>query len=125
LIYLFGNSAEIPGKIYSNINEDMLQCSYCFDFFHRHACSLSMNNKSYFQALRNRTWACPVCVPIYVPQILKKKVASVSLHDFLTKLFSLLNKICSSLNVNLDIDKLNSYKHMNLLVQEFFVIDNG
>jgi hypothetical protein len=80
----------------SSRNQDyfgMLQCSYCFGFFHRNKCSLSLSHKSYYQALKSRTWACPICVPIFVPEVLKQIELQIPLYDFLMKLFSLLSKV--------------------------------
>jgi hypothetical protein len=103
----------------------MLQCSYCLNFYHRDKCSLSMSDKSYFLALKIRTWACPTCVPEFLPNIHVSRVFELPLHDFLSKLFSLLSKISTVLNLELFMDNLSFYKHMITLAQESFLIDNG
>jgi hypothetical protein len=56
----------------------MLQCSYCFDFFHRRGCSLSMSDCSYMAVLKSRTWACPTCVPKFIPEIIMYDVDVMS-----------------------------------------------
>jgi hypothetical protein len=44
----------------------MLQCCFCFEFFHRHGCSLTMSDMSYINKIKSRDWACPLCVPSFV-----------------------------------------------------------
>jgi hypothetical protein len=45
----------------------VLQCVYCFNLFHRFNCSLSMSKSSYIKAKSTRQWACPNCVPEFIP----------------------------------------------------------
>ncbi|CAL8129809.1 unnamed protein product [Orchesella dallaii] len=40
-----------------------LQCSYCFNFFHRHNCILSLSDKMYYEYKCSRSWSCPTCIP--------------------------------------------------------------
>jgi hypothetical protein len=74
--------------------QGLLQCVYCFNYFHRWNCSLTMNKKSYLQAIRNKTWACPTCVPAFVPRskrnkalIFKSERNDMPVDNFLVKLF--------------------------------------
>ena len=50
-------------KCKENELEGFLQCVYCFNFYHRFGCTLSMSTQSYISCLLSRQWACPTCVP--------------------------------------------------------------
>jgi hypothetical protein len=48
-----------------------LQCCYCFDFYHRHKCTLLMTDEQFIKKTVSRSWVCPSCVPEYVPFVKK------------------------------------------------------
>lgn len=101
----------------------VLQCSYCFDFFHRNKCSLSMTNYSYFEAQKNRSWACPKCVPVFIPYV-KTGIKKFDSNHFLEKLFSLLSKIRNVLIVEYNIERVTHHEHKFHLACEF-IFDTG
>ena len=89
-------------KCKGNELEGFLQCVYCFNFYHRFGCTLSMSIQSYISCLLSRNYACPSCVPEYVPVAARKtqqvKSASATTdYDLLINIFKTLNK-CSNFN---------------------------
>lgn len=42
-----------------------LQCVYCFNYFHRNRCNITISDRSYFNIIYSKNWACPNCVPIF------------------------------------------------------------
>jgi hypothetical protein len=85
----------------------LLQCVYCFNFFHRWKCSLSMNKKSYINKMFDRSWACATCVPVFISRA-KNKARKVNkleekkklLLEFLRKVFTELYNIGFNMNMN-------------------------
>jgi hypothetical protein len=73
----------------------MLQCVYCFGFFHRRKCVLSMSDSSYWNKVKSRDFACPLCVPVFMSVDKKPlcKSKDNSEDNFLVKLFSWLLKL--------------------------------
>jgi hypothetical protein len=53
-----------------------LQCCYCFNYFHRHKCSMSMSDPSYLDFKVQKNWTCPMCVPEFVP----RKVQNININ---------------------------------------------
>ena len=92
---------KIPKEVKSEDDkvDGFLQCVYCFNFYHRFGCTLSMSIQSYISCLLSRNWACPTCVPEFVPVLARKirLVKSATDSDLLIKIFKSLNK-CSNLN---------------------------
>jgi hypothetical protein len=77
-------------------NDGFLQCSYCFNFFHRSRCSLTMSDESYCKATQSRAWSCPTCVPEFRPTSSnnnkRKKKNHQGTKDPLVELFRALHK---------------------------------
>jgi len=87
-------------KCKGNELEGFLQCVYCFNYYHRFGCTLSMSIQSYISCLLSRNYACPSCVPEYIPVAVRKiqvKSASATDSDLLINIFQSLNK-CSNFN---------------------------
>ncbi|CAL8136782.1 unnamed protein product [Orchesella dallaii] len=53
---------DLNGSFASHSN-GFLQCSYCFNFFHRHNCIFSLSDKMYYEYKCSRSWSCPTCIP--------------------------------------------------------------
>jgi len=73
----------------------VLQCSYCFNYFHRHKCSLSMSDNSVIASYLKKSWACALCVPVFIPSPLTMLRCIFNNKDtdkILQKLFKILNK---------------------------------
>lgn len=86
------------GDLIDNKWTDMiLQCSYCFNFYHRLRCNLSMSEVSYMKAIRTRGWSCPTCVPEFHPirkiEIFRQKKTPHTSKDILLIFFKLLHKL--------------------------------
>lgn len=43
--------------------DGLLQCVYCFNYFHKNRCNLSMSAQSFFNCFLSKIWACPNCIP--------------------------------------------------------------
>lgn len=83
--------------------EGFLRCVYCFNTYHHRPCVFTMSKKTYLHHRRNKSWACPSCVPDYeLQQKLKgckmrkkktKKVTVTTTSDdgFLGELIQFLN----------------------------------
>jgi hypothetical protein len=75
------------------------QCVYCLNDFHRWKCSLSMSQNSYIETIKSRSWACPTCVPAFLPRAKNKaqivKRENKSMYDYIISIFTLLNKSCN------------------------------
>jgi len=106
----------------------ILQCSYCFHYFHRQKCSLSMNELSYIQIRKNRSFACPMCVPEFVPGEQKKSQYNNgkclnTVNDFITKIFTLLLRSCLFMNIDevYFLDYVRSRENNEM----FEFVDNG
>jgi hypothetical protein len=103
----------------------LLQCVYCFNFFHRWKCSLSMNKKSYINKMLDRSWACASCVPVFIPRA-KNKAKKVNKQDkdknkvlleYLRKIFTELYKIGFNMNMNVFVND----EYIDLLIEK---VDN-
>ena len=73
----------------------VLQCSYCFNYFHRHKCSLSMSDDSVLASYFKKSWACALCVPEFIPTpqtLLRCIFNNKDTDKILQKLFKILNK---------------------------------
>ncbi|CAL8112044.1 unnamed protein product [Orchesella dallaii] len=77
-------------KTFAAHHKEFLQCVYCFNFFHRHKCILSMSDREYYELKCNKGWSCPTCVPEYRVRkvILRKKTPNLTLNiEFLLLVF--------------------------------------
>jgi len=103
----------------------MLQCNYCLNFYHRHKCSLSMTDKSYWEIIKKRDWACPICVPAFVPQGISKTNRTKKRHrssdELLVKIVKLLSRIC----IVTKVDEISLYNRMYDIACDIFDFDNG
>jgi len=103
----------------------MLQCVFCFNFYHRHKCSLFLSHTSYFGKKLAKSWSCPTCIPVFVPT--KKNVQKISKSELLVSIFKFVCKLAQkeecSFNVNLD-DNLDVLKQIIKITNEFD-LDNG
>lgn len=70
-----------------------LQCSYCFNFFHKNRCNISMSNDSYFNLRESNSWACPCCVPIFVSTSPRENTKNINYHNLLRKLAKILSPL--------------------------------
>ena len=97
-----------------------LQCVYCFNYFHRHKCSLSMSDNSVITSYLNKSWACPLCVPEFIPapQILMGCIFNTKDNDeILRKLFKIINQLKKIDNV------LSAVELIRVKMVEFFNVN--
>jgi len=104
----------------------ILQCVYCFNFYHRHKCSLLLSHASYLSKKLSKTWSCANCVPVFKPK--SKMILQKSYDKSLIKIFKFTCKyfdknVCNIVvDFNLKVDVLNQFIHR---ISEFGVFDNG
>ncbi|CAL8134566.1 unnamed protein product [Orchesella dallaii] len=75
-------NCDYVAKSFAPHHKGFLQCSYCFNFFHRHKCILSLSEKTYFQYKCSRGWSCPTCIPDFEVKYVdnKKQQSNLSVN---------------------------------------------
>ena len=68
----------------------VLQCVFCFNYFHRKKCSLSMSDTSYLNVKNSKMWACAFCVPEFNLSKNNEKKPKISADEFLVAVFKCL-----------------------------------
>jgi len=58
---------EMLNRVFYRAVSNGYQCSYCFNYFHRNDCSLTMSDRSFMKITASGAWACPTCVPEFIP----------------------------------------------------------
>lgn len=80
--------------------DGMLQCIYCFNFFHKNNCNVSMSDYSYCKIFLSKNWACPTCVPIFKSKSFNTSVfyKPIDFKKVLLKLVKVLNPLRDQLS---------------------------
>ncbi|ODM91423.1 Protein aubergine [Orchesella cincta] len=60
-----------------------LRCAHCTKFFHRKRRILSMDNSTYYKYKKDRNFACPLCVPEFIPVQLGDELSDKVGADFM------------------------------------------
>lgn len=77
-------------------NLGVLQCIYCFNFYHRNRCNITISDQSYLNIVRSKVWACPSCVPSFVSSIgsnVTNTTKGTNYEKVLLKLAKILNPL--------------------------------
>jgi len=88
-------SMEHMTKPFAPEHKGFLQCVYCFNFFHRHKCSLSLSDDTYYSYKFNGGWSCPTCVPEFR---FKKRIHVQKCLDFAILVFKALYHLSNFVN---------------------------
>jgi len=65
----------------------ILQCSFCFNYFHRFRCSMPMSKSSYLSIKKTKLWSCPMCIPDFRPrEVIQSKIVRTHDNTSLTQL---------------------------------------
>lgn len=111
-----------------------LQCVYCFNFYHRHKCSLSMTTEKYLDRKQSKSWCCVECAPIFYP--MSKRIfahknrfsAKYSENKLLINIFKFVYKFVNKNECNVIVDfnvQLDVFNQIFQTISEFGVFDHG